>query len=280
MIIRKKLIKDIIKTIFVVITAASFIITSAIINSKIDNQEIGLLIIIGIPVSLYVVGFFRRIKLYPKECILSGTSLTINYYNNRTIDLSLTEIKELKILIHSQRTAILEFKYLNENGAYLTVQFRRAEYTNFIDFSKTVMGYVYQDEPPKVETIKDNIAKERSEFFSQLEWWEYLTEKKTIAGILKELLSENLLIKLFSVISLCVIIISRNYQEGQNNFFILLFMISIYVIYLIVGFILRLKGFSRVESIGHFIVGLLTMICYLGAGTMILAWILNLDLGT
>lgn len=255
--IRKKLMKEVVINLLIILTEISVIIASTMLDPPFSTESIiGIAFIFGLPCLLCVRNFIRRLQLYPKEGFIEGNTLRLNYYDNREVIISLSEILEVNMLIHSQKTAVLEFQYYDTNRGYINVQFSRADYSNFIEFSRVLMNIESPSCSTKVHTIKYNNTKERSEFSSLLEWDDYLTESKTISRVFEDIINENPLKSIAAILGIIVVALLRNDLKEESLAIMTWVIIAMLFLYMIFGFILRIKGFSRSEIIGYFLSGI------------------------
>lgn len=272
MITKKRLIKDILITFSVFILAVSIILAPLAYDPGNGSQIIGLVFIVGFPIIAYVIGFFRRLQLYPMECEIIGNEIHLKYYKRRAMKISLSDITDVKMLIHSQRTAVLEFKFFDRISGYQTVQIRKSQYTNFIEFSKKLMS----NQSTEVLKIKNNVAKNRSMFISHLSWDEFLNEPKSVKQVILESLSENIPMKVITILGVIILAVLRNIDNGLEVGFLLWFVAIGLSIYLISGILFRLRGYSREESIGYFVCGVLSLFG-LCSFVLVVLWIFGIS---
>lgn len=236
-------------------------------------EKIGLECVLGIPILLIIIRFFRRLKLIPNMCELTNNELIISYFNKTSINIPLDQIKDVILKIHSAKTAIISINLYEHSTSISKLDIYKNSWGNFVEFCKQ-LSLNYKG-TVNVLTMKDNAGKECYVYSESVEWYEFLTKRKTIKDTLREVMNEGIIKKALLVFGFIVVVFFQSINDIGDISTYIWFAGIMLIFYLIISFYLRMKGYSRKESIENFIGGIFYVMLGLSAVYGIIYWIIK-----
>ena len=238
------------------------------INIMNDGKEeaIAINFIFGLPLFFIILGFVRGLNKSPIEITLEGTRIIITFWEDRKDEVMLNEINSATVHIHSKRTAFLELKYDDMNGKSKVIKCWKKYHENFTDFTQQLLIRI--DDTEKALVYIGNESGSTRELYNlNVPWMVFLENKRNFSSLFDELKNESLLKKIGALIVFVLLFVLKAGVSSKKEFIIFGWILSVgYIMYLLVGAILRVSGYSRKESIGIFFSGLFFV--FLGFGSV------------
>ena len=261
MIIKRKVRKELRFMIYCVIILVGVYLTP--FGEDDIKNKIGLEFILGFPILFVIIGFFRRLKIIPTICEINNNGIIITYFNKATINIPINQIKEVLIKLHSQKTAIISINLYENSTSIAKLEIYKNSWDHFDQFCKQ-LTLIYPD-TVKLLTMSDNAGKECFVYSESVDWYEFLTQKKTVKDIFKEITNEGIIKKTLLMLGFILIIFFKCSNDSNDISIFIWFAGIMIILYLIIAFHLRMIGYSRKESIENFAAGIFYIIIGLSA---------------
>lgn len=240
-----------------------------------ESKKVVLAFIFGIPILFSIIGYFRRLYKLPVICEINENEIILGYFSRQGLSIPIQNIIEIDIKIHSQKTAIINIILYDCESKIFNVGIYRNSWDNFIEFSEYLSSIFNESGKLKVYKMEDKLGKECSQFSESLNWYEYLTQKRTKKDVLNEITKEGIIKKVLITVCCSLIIFIKSINSTYDvNITIGTIVVGL-ILYLIISFYLRMAGYSRKESIKIF--GAIFFYLMLGIGAVygIVMWILS-----
>ena len=271
MVIKRKVKKELRFIIYYVIMLIGVYLTP---YGKDDSMtKIGLEFILAFLMIFVILGFLRRLKIIPTLCEINNNELIITYFNKTTINVPMSQIKEVLIKIHSQKTAIISINLYEYSTSIAKLDIYKNSWSDFTQFCKQI-SLTYKG-TLNILTMNDNAGKECCVYIETADWYEFLTKKKTIKDTLKEIMNEGIIKKALLVLGFIIAVFFQAIDDIGDISIFIWFAGVMLILYLIISFYLRMKGYSRKESIEIFVSGIFYVFFAFGAIYGIIYWIMK-----
>jgi len=244
--------KDIRKTLVLIITIVSILFMMGTTGEFDKANMIGLTFILGIPLLLVCISFYKRQKLTPLEGIITPNSLQFTYLNHDEEIIMIHQIIEVNLLVSSQRSAVLEILYKDENNKYQKNYLNRLYYDKFVDICLYLERISNDDFKYQVFKVNDEFGKERTVFINESGYLTYLTQKNDVGDKLKEIVFEKKLKRILGFLG--IVLLAYLKSDKLLSLRIMMYvLIPCVVVYQLISIVLRIKGYSRKEAIDFII---------------------------
>jgi hypothetical protein len=227
-------------------------------NDKSVNKNIVFLFVSGMIILIAGLFLFKFIKA-PIQYELTETELVLKYFNHKIVNISWGDIKCAALKIHSQKTALISL-YYQENmniGKLKTINIYKGNSYNFEQAYKKICSSVTKDCDIVILKMYDKLGRQCSEFTEpSINWYEFITKKKTISDTFKEIIEEGIVKKALLILGFIFLVLIKVTTHDKK--FILdsftCWMIGILLIaYLVISFFARKKGYADDECMEIFI---------------------------
>jgi len=219
------------------------------------EQATGMAFITGVPLIILAIGFSKGRKLLPVSIDFAGRNIVLEFSSGMTENISIEELKYVSINVHSQRTAYLELIYRNDKSLERRVVLPLKYYNSFIEMCRQVCRHLGDDQVANCYYVDGMADKDKKVYFFDEPWDVFLEHKKSFPDVFADLRQESWVRKV-GALGFYFILFMGRVIRGDGVFSGMFWFLGIgYLMYLLTGFFMRLRGYSRKETIEGFFAG-------------------------
>jgi len=244
------------------------------------SGTLGVAFLFGIVALLLGYKITRDFKKVPIVCELTGEYLMLQYYRNPAdVMIRYNKITGIVLKIHSAKSAVVEICYLNDNQKTEKIMLGKMAWKGLIDFYDNLICKVDSSCDILVLKAIDTDCNTLVKFDENENWRDIFNIKKSAGMVFKEILGESIIKKVLKLTGFLILLFVRA-KVGKNGMGLNIFLWFIgvsYVYYLIVAFILRLKGYSGKDSLPLVVSWTVSVFFLLGATSFYIMKILGVS---